>query len=211
MKIENLTILGSSEATISMIFDNLESLNCFPNIEIINNLNYFLIKDFHNNKFKYKIVEKQTLENSNFIVGAFRSKTKKQIVETFNHISCYINLIHQSSQISSTSTIGYGCLINSLVSIAAHSHLSNFVSVNRNASIGHHCCLENFVTVNPNASIAGSVYIGEQSTIGINATILDGVKIGKNSIIGAGSLVTKNVPDNVVAYGNPCKIIRDNI
>ena len=35
-------------------------------------------------------------------------------------------------------------------------------------------------------------------------------KIGKNSIIGAGSVVTKDIPDNVIAYGNPCKIIRKN-
>jgi acetyltransferase-like isoleucine patch superfamily enzyme len=44
--------------------------------------------------------------------------------------------------------------------------------------------------------------------MGVN--ILDGIKIGKNTIIGAGSVVTKDIPDNVVAYGSPCKIIRDN-
>ena len=45
---------------------------------------------------------------------------------------------------------------------------------------------------------------------GMGTNVIDGVKIGKNSIIGAGSLVTKDIPDNVVAYGSPCKIIRDN-
>ena len=38
--------------------------------------------------------------------------------------------------------------------------------------------------------------------------IINGITVGKNTIIGAGSVVTKNIPDNVIAYGNPCKIVR---
>ena len=44
----------------------------------------------------------------------------------------------------------------------------------------------------------------------MGAIIVDGVTIGDNVVIGAGSLVLKDVPDNVVAYGNPSKIIREN-
>ena len=39
--------------------------------------------------------------------------------------------------------------------------------------------------------------------------IVPGVTIGENTVIGAGSVVTKNIPANVVAYGNPCKVIRE--
>ena len=45
----------------------------------------------------------------------------------------------------------------------------------------------------------------------MGSNIIDGITIGNNVIIGAGSVVTKNIPDNVVAYGNPCKIIRENV
>jgi maltose O-acetyltransferase len=44
--------------------------------------------------------------------------------------------------------------------------------------------------------------------IGYSATILKGVSIGKNSVIGANSVVTKDIPANVIAAGNPCKIIK---
>jgi acetyltransferase-like isoleucine patch superfamily enzyme len=44
----------------------------------------------------------------------------------------------------------------------------------------------------------------------MGTNVLNTVQIGKNTIIGAGSNVTRDIPDNVVAYGNPCKIIRDN-
>lgn len=55
------------------------------------------------------------------------------------------------------------------------------------------------------------VTIGSNVWIGGGAIILPGVSIGNNVVIGAGSIVTRNIPDNVIAFGNPCKIIRENI
>ena len=54
------------------------------------------------------------------------------------------------------------------------------------------------------------VIIGNNVWIGGGVIILLGVTIGNNVVIGAGSVVTKDIPDNKVAYGNPCRIIRDN-
>jgi acetyltransferase-like isoleucine patch superfamily enzyme len=59
-------------------------------------------------------------------------------------------------------------------------------------------------------NISGNVRIGKDCQIGVGATIIDNVTIGDNVIIGAGSVVTTSIPNNVVAYGSPCKIIRDN-
>lgn len=52
------------------------------------------------------------------------------------------------------------------------------------------------------------VRIGKNVWIGAGAVILPGVTIGENSVIGAGSVVTKDIPDNVVAVGNPCRVLR---
>ena len=52
------------------------------------------------------------------------------------------------------------------------------------------------------------IEIGDGAWIGGGTTINPGVKIGKNSVIGSGSVVTKDIPDNVVAVGNPCKVIK---
>ena len=52
------------------------------------------------------------------------------------------------------------------------------------------------------------VYIGENAWIGANVVIVPGVHIGKNSIIGAGSVVTKDIPDDVLAVGVPCRVLR---
>lgn len=53
-----------------------------------------------------------------------------------------------------------------------------------------------------------SVHIGENVWVGANTVIVPGVTIGKNSVIGAGSVVTKDIPENVVAVGNPCRVLR---
>lgn len=52
-------------------------------------------------------------------------------------------------------------------------------------------------------------YIGENVWIGAGVIIVPGVRIGRNTVIGAGSIVTKDIPENVVAVGNPCRVLRE--
>jgi len=55
---------------------------------------------------------------------------------------------------------------------------------------------------------AKPIKIGNDCWFGANVTVLPGVTVGNGCVIGAGSVVTKNIPDNSLAYGNPCKVIR---
>ena len=57
----------------------------------------------------------------------------------------------------------------------------------------------------------GRVKIGKNVFIGSDVTILKGVTIGNNSVIGSGSVVVNSIPDNMIAAGNPCKIIKSLI
>lgn len=54
-------------------------------------------------------------------------------------------------------------------------------------------------------------YIGSKCFVGVNAIIMPGIKIGDETIIGAGSVVTKSLPSNCIAAGNPAEIIKINI
>lgn len=53
------------------------------------------------------------------------------------------------------------------------------------------------------------VHIGRNCWIGAGALLLPGVTIGDNVVVGAGSVVTKDLPDNVIAVGNPCRVLRE--
>ena len=101
--------------------------------------------------------------------------------------------------------------------------------MNANATFvdGGHIYVGNNVMVGPNVTIATAshpidpmlrsrglqynrdVHIGENAWIGAGVVILPGVSVGRNAVIGAGSVVTKDIPDNVVAVGNPCKVVRE--
>ena len=60
----------------------------------------------------------------------------------------------------------------------------------------------------PRSGQPSAVSIEDNVWLGVNSVILKGVTIGKNTIIGANSVVTKSIPANVIAAGNPCKVIR---
>lgn len=61
---------------------------------------------------------------------------------------------------------------------------------------------------NQNIEAALPIHVGSNVWFGGNVTVLPGVTIGNNTTIGAGSVVTCDIPDNVVAVGNPCRVIR---
>ena len=213
MEINSLNVLGISEPTITMLQDNLESNNIFPELHILNNLKKVDLLPYENPLFKIHI--KSHFEELNtynqFFLGVNKPINKIAVFNKMNiEVERYTTVAHKHVAISSTTKLGKGVHINSLVSIAAFSIIDDFVSINRNCSIGHHSFIGKFTTVNPGANIAGFVKIGSGCLIGMGVDIIDGIEIGSNTIIGAGSVVTKNIPDNVIAYGNPCKIIRSN-
>jgi sugar O-acyltransferase (sialic acid O-acetyltransferase NeuD family) len=208
MKTETL-IIGKGDDIITMILDNLSSENITGDITIYNNLDLPINSPFSHPDFEIELLNQLILSDyKKWILGIYKPELKKKIVDIlgiYGHTN-FVNCIHKGLDISKTSKLGIGCLINSKVSIAAHTIIKNYVSINRHVSIGHHTIIEDYASINPGCNIAGHCSIGEGSTIGIGSQILDGITIGKNTIIGAGSIVTRDIPDGVVAWGSPCKI-----
>ena len=78
-------------------------------------------------------------------------------------------------------------------------------------SCGFYTAIHPFDVEKRNAGfeMAKPIFVGDNVWFGGNVIVLPGVTIGNNSVIGAGSVVTKNIPDNVVAVGNPCRVVRE--
>ena len=86
------------------------------------------------------------------------------------------------------------------------------VEIPINANWGcRHVHLGKGIYINSNVTFVddGDIYIGDYCLIGPGVQIMPGVKIGDNSVIGAGSVVTGDIPANVVACGVPCKVLRE--
>ena len=110
-----------------------------------------------------------------------------------------------------------------------HLHFGSNIYVNFNLTVvdDGHVYVGDRVMFGPNVTIATAghpinpelrerglqfnrdVSIGENAWMGAGVVIVPGVHIGKNSVIGAGSIVTKDIPDNVLAVGNPCRVLRE--
>lgn len=122
----------------------------------------------------------------------------------------YDTLLHPSAILSHSTHLEPAVLLEPGVVISSQTTLGFGVTVKRNSSIGHHCRIGDYVEMNPGVIISGEVTIGEGSIIGSGAVVRNGITIGKDSIVGMGSVVTKDIPDGVVAFGNPCEVVRKN-
>ena len=120
-----------------------------------------------------------------------------------------VTLIHPSSIISPSVSIGLATVVMPNVVINAGSKIGKAVILNSSCLIEHENTIRDFAHISPKVALAGNVYIGESSHIGIGASVIQGISINENCIIGAGSVVVKNISNNKLAYGNPCKIIKE--
>jgi sugar O-acyltransferase (sialic acid O-acetyltransferase NeuD family) len=117
-------------------------------------------------------------------------------------------VVHRSAFVADNARIGSGSQILAKAAVCVEAELGRGCIVNTSASVDHECRLGDGVHVAPGAHIAGAVQVGEFSMIGAGATVLPRVKIGRNCIVGAGAVVTRDLPDAAVAYGNPARIVR---
>jgi len=142
------------------------------------------------------------------IISIGSCRVRKLIAERYNEE--YVTAIHPKSIISDSATIGAGTVVMPGAIINADAQVGRHCIINTKASIDHECRIGNYVHIAPGATLSGNVEVGECSWIGVGACVKQGIKIGKNCMIGAGSVVVKDIPDNTVAYGNPCRVVRPN-
>ncbi len=110
-----------------------------------------------------------------------------------------------------------------------HCHFGDCVYANFNLTLvdDTHIYIGSNTMIGPNVTIATAghpilpelreqayqfnapVHIGKNCWLGAGVIVLPGITIGDNSVIGAGSVVTKDIPENVIAVGNPCRILRE--
>ena len=179
-----IDILRANNETIDGLFDDNDAIQYLLNYPVIHSsaVQGPLIISIGNNKIRCKIAGSLFVE--------------------------FGKAIHPLSIISETVNIGVGSVIMQGAIIQSCANIGEHCIINTGASVDHECIIDNYVHISPHCTLCGNVQIGEGTWVGAGTTIIPGVKIGKWSIIGAGSVVTKNIPDNVLAAGNRCKIIK---
>lgn len=120
-----------------------------------------------------------------------------------------LSAIHPDAVVSDDVELGDGLIIGAAAVIDPFVRLGEGCVINRGALIGHETIIEDYVNIAPGVNIGGKARIGKGTFVGIGSTVINNIKVGSNVIIGAGSVVVKDIPDNVVAYGIPAKVVRN--
>lgn len=218
-RIENgiLILLGFGPSTIPIILETAyaawgtREAMVYENIERIADATAYLPEGFSLKAEKW--TGQSIPANAIIHIGVSGTFPKYAVTRFFQQEAgiapeAHVTLIHPQAIVFASATLLPGCFIEPGTVISSFASLGLGVSVKRGATVGHHAVLGNYVNINPGATICGRVTIGRGTIIGAGAVVSDGVSIGSNCIIGAGSVVVKDIPDEVVAFGNPCKVMK---
>ncbi len=145
----------------------------------------------------------RTLPNSKIYINhdcTFNSSHRSNLIGIFS--PCMISTIKQGAVINIGSNCGFS---GTVIGCAQHIKIGNNVRCGANTMITD----SDWHSEDPRTGNDKPVIIDDNVWLGYGVKVLKGVHIGENTLIGAGSVVTKDIPANVIAAGNPCKIIKE--
>jgi acetyltransferase EpsM len=146
---------------------------------------------------------------SHIILGFGNCQARLRLAEWSREMGLSLaTAIHPKAIVADGVTVGLGTVIAAGAVVNSGATIGENVIVNTCASVDHECVIEDGVHICPGVHLAGRVTVGRASWIGIGATVVDRVRIGAGSMIGAGAVVVNNIPDGVLAYGVPAKVIK---
>jgi sugar O-acyltransferase (sialic acid O-acetyltransferase NeuD family) len=211
---ENIILIGGGNQAHYTI-DIIEKENKYNILGIVDS-----IHEIGSYRFGYPILGRQ--ENLKEIVKKYnisggiisigdnwsRYYVYKQIKEIFPDFS-FVNAIHPSVIIGNTTEIGVGIVAMAGCIFNPKAKIGDFTFFATGAQVEHDNEICDFSSISAGSITGGYVKLGKFSAITLGVTVVDRIEIGENTVIGSGSLVTKSIPSNVLAYGSPAKIIRE--
>ncbi|MAG56280.1 MAG: hypothetical protein CMJ83_08325 [Planctomycetes bacterium] len=117
--------------------------------------------------------------------------------------------IHPSATVASDVVLGHGTVVMAGTIINPGTIVGAHVILNTGSVVDHDGAIDAFAHVAPGTVCAGNVAVGEHALVGIGARVNPGCRIGPHTIVGTGSVVTRDIPGGVIAFGVPCGIVRN--
>ena len=210
---KNIVLFGGGNQ-VHYTLDIIEKQGLYNVVGIIDS-----VHEIGSDRFGYKVIGRQEdikslIEEYGIDAGIitigdnwiryYISEQIKTLVKDFE----FVNAIHPSVIIGNNVQIGTGVVAMAGVIINPMAKIGNHTFFATGCQIEHDCTIEDYASVSAGSVLGGYVHIKKYSAVTLGVTILDRLTIGQNSVIGSGSLVIKNVPDNILAYGNPSKNVR---
>ncbi len=181
----------------------------------------FFIDDFkENNTLFYlsnifslsHVINYYSLDNLEVVIAIGEPVVRIRIKEKLKQNGIKLGkVIDPSAIISPTATLGGGIIVTSDCIIASSAIIGENVAINVKSIIGHDIVLANDIVISSMVNIGGACKIGAGTYLGMGCLIKEGLEIGEEVIIGMGSSVHHNIPNRMIALGNPARPMKENI
>lgn len=191
------------------LMSELLSFHVKEDLYFFDNVSKKLPKDIHGVKIYQDFLEIENKDSEQFCLGLGNPNARKKLYNLFieNGIKPADKFISNSATITSEYVeVGNATVIMAGTIVTIDVKISEGVLINIDCTIGHDTTIGAFSEICPGVHISGNCNIGTLVFIGTGAVILPNIKIGNNSIVAAGSIVTKDIPDNVMVAGIPAVI-----
>ena len=147
-----------------------------------------------------------------FVVAIGDNSTRAALLERLTNACPHLSVstvVHPTATVARDARIGGGSIVLAGAVVSNGCTVARGVLLGTHSSIDHDCTVDDYASLAPGVTTGGTVRIGRATAIGIGANVVHGITIGADTVIGAGALVLDAVPDRVVAFGVPARVVRE--
>ena len=148
------------------------------------------------------------------LLVAIGDNAQRQAITERLQLQCkevvFPSLVDPTAVVATDAQLGPGVLVMSQAHVGSGCVLEAVSLVNTQASLDHDGCLGQYASIAPGATTGGDVHIGAVALL-VWGNVVQKVHIGSDTVVGAGSLVLKDLPSGIVAYGSPARAVRTRL
>lgn len=119
-----------------------------------------------------------------------------------------VTAVHPRAVVAASASLGEGTVVMANAVINPDATVGAGAIINSGAIVEHDCVVGDFAHLSPNAALGGGARVGDLAHVGLCAAVLPLRSVGARSIVGAGGVVTRDLPEDVVAAGVPARVLR---
>ncbi len=209
----NVLIFGASGHG-SVVLDILERSEEFQPVGFVDS---FIKKGTEKNGYRVlgsefdllHILEKHNVYGG--IVAVGDNWVRRRLVRLIQRLApgfVFINAIHPSAILGRNVVLGQGNVVMPGVIVNSNASIGDHCILNTRCSMGHDGVMSSYSSLAPGVCCGGNLFLGTGTVISLGSKIIENITIGPWSLVGAGSLVLNDIPEKVVAFGSPARVVR---
>lgn len=145
-------------------------------------------------------------EECEFVIAlgepVYREKLFREVKERGYPLA---TIVHPGASVAASAKLGEGVVVQEFAGVGPDTSLADNAFIQPFAVVGHDSTVGRSSVCSTYAGVMGNCHIGDRTYLGVHVAVREKTNVGSDSIIGMGSMVQRDIPDNVIAMGNPAR------